>query len=223
MARSKRVPQTTVEDTTTIYFEPKTTAQQEAFDLYKANDVTFLLGCAGTGKTHIAVYCALYDMFSRIKTRRVDRIILTRPIVEAGEALGFLPGEVDQKVHPYMLPVYDCVGKMVHKPEEFVAENFEIAPLAYMRGRTFENCVAILDEAQNCTNSHLKLFMTRLGNGGKMIITGDPDQSDIGRSSALKSIVDALEGTEGIGVYRFTDKHIVRHPMVSKILAKWPK
>ena len=209
--------------TPTIYHEPKNNAQREAFEVYKANDITFLLGMAGSSKTHCAVYFALYDMFSQVCKRRVDRIILTRPIVEAGESLGFLPGKLEAKVHPYMLPVYDCVGKMVHNPEELIKENFELAPLAYMRGRTFDNCVAILDEAQNCTDSQLKLFMTRLGQNGKMIITGDLDQSDIGRKSGLRSVVEALQDEPGIGVYKFSQSDIVRHALVGRILQLWPK
>jgi phosphate starvation-inducible PhoH-like protein len=153
---------------------------------------------------------------------RVDKLIITRPIVEAGEYLGALPGEVDEKVHPYMLPVYDCIGKIVKDSAKFIHERCEIAPLAYMRGRTFEHSVAILDEAQNCTVGQLTLFLTRLGLGGKMIVSGDTDQTDISKSG-LKPWANALKGVEGIGFVEFTEADIVRHPLVRKILAKRPK
>jgi len=218
----KRTVQTSSDDSY-VYFKERSPAQLDAIDIYNANDIIFLLGPAGTGKTHVAVYCAIHDMQARIKTHHRNKVILTRPIVEAGEKLGFLPGEIDEKVHPYMLPVYDCIGKMVDRPDEFIARHFECAPLAYMRGRTFEGCTAILDEAQNCTSSQLKLFTTRLGTGSKIIITGDPDQSDIGRRSGLKKVVDAFMNEPGVGVYSFTDEHIVRHPLVAKLLKKWPK
>ncbi len=204
-------------------FNPRNDAQSEARDVYLNNDIIFFLGPAGTGKTHLAVYCAISDMFSTFQTRKVHKIVLTRPVVEAGESLGFLPGEIDDKVHPYMLPIHDCVGKMFHKPEAFIDNNVENAPLAYMRGRTFDNCVAILDEAQNCTDGQLKLFMTRLGEGGKLVITGDMDQSDIGAKSGLRRVVEAMRGITGIGFYTFKEKDIVRHRLVGEVLNNWPK
>jgi phosphate starvation-inducible PhoH-like protein len=216
MAR-KRLPKNEVHE---FYFKERNDAQRAAWEMYQENDVSFFLGPAGTGKTHVAVHCGMADMLAQIKLRRVDRIVITRPTVEAGEHLGFLPGEVDEKVHPYMLPIYDCVSKMVHHSEDFIEDNFEIAPLAYMRGRTFEHCVAILDEAQNCTRAQLTLFLSRLGTGGKLIITGDPDQSDIGKKSGLNWAVQRLTGESGIGIFRFREEHIVRHPLVGRILKR---
>jgi phosphate starvation-inducible PhoH-like protein len=208
-----------------IHFEPRTDKQQEAVQVYLENDLTFLLGPAGTGKTHLAVYCALMDLrgSNTVKRKRVDRIVITRPIVEAGEYLGALPGEIDDKVHPYMLPVYDCVSKMVHDSDNFIEDNFEIAPLAYMRGRTFEHCIAVLDEAQNCTIGQITLFLSRLGIGGKMVVSGDTDQSDIGAKSGLRPWVESLRGTPGIGFVEFTDADIVRHSLVRTILSKKPR
>jgi phosphate starvation-inducible PhoH-like protein len=208
-----------------LSFEPRTDRQAEAIDVFLANDLTFLLGPAGTGKTHLAVYLALKEMQEwNTKTRkRVEKIVVTRPIIEAGEHLGALPGEIDEKVHPYMLPIYDCVSKLVGDSQQFITDNFEIAPLAYMRGRTFEHCVTILDEAQNCTTSQLTLFMSRLGIHGKMIISGDEGQSDIGRASGLKPWAEALRGCPGVGFVDFTDEDIVRHPLVRAILARRPK
>lgn len=221
MVRKRAV--TTSDALPELHHRNKNNSQQEAFDAYATNDILFLLGPAGTGKTHVAVYCAMYDLLARIKQRRVERIIITRPIVEAGESLGFLPGEMEDKVHPYMIPIYDVVGKMVPQPVKFIEEFFTISPLAYQRGVTFENCVAILDEAQNCTLDQLKLFMTRLGVGGKLIIAGDTEQSDIGKKSGLKAVVTAMEGEPGIATHRFTDEHCVRHPLVTKVLKRWPK
>lgn len=205
-----------------VNYDHRNIAQEEAFEIYTQNDITFFLGPAGSGKTTVAVYCALYNLLARIEQHKVNKIILTRPIVEAGENLGFLPGEVADKVRPYMQPVYDCVGKMVTNSAAFVNEYFELAPLAYMRGKTLTDCVGILDEAQNCTNEQLKLFVTRIGQNCKLVITGDPEQTDIGNRSALNKVVAALEGVPGVGVYRFDASHIVRHPILSKVLAKWP-
>ncbi len=210
-----------------IHFRPRGDAQQQAIDTYMENELIFLTGPAGTGKTQVATYCAVSDLRGSLiglnKKRRVEKVIITRPIVEAGEKLGALPGEVNEKVHPYMLPVYDCVSKMVNNSKAFIEQHFEIAPLAYMRGRTFENCVTILDEAQNCTIGQIKLFLTRLGVGGKMIISGDTDQTDIGRRSGLRAWVNALKGEPGIGFVEFTEADIVRHPLVRIILAKQPR
>jgi phosphate starvation-inducible PhoH-like protein len=205
-----------------IFFKPKNRAQQEAFELYQACDILFMVGPAGSGKTHLSTNFAMYDMFSKVKTRRVDKIVITRPIVEAGEHLGFLPGDISEKVDPYMIPIYDCVSRMVHKPNEFIEQHFEILPLAYMRGVSFINSIAILDEAQNCTNTQLKLFMTRMSEGSKLIITGDLDQSDIGNRSGLRDVVKAFENEEGFGVYRFKEGDIVRHPRVIQMIKKWP-
>lgn len=212
-------------DDSLIFFEARTEMQEKALEVIKNHDLTFLIGPAGTGKTHLAVVAALLDMQEQNfkKRRQVQKIVITRPVVEAGEKLGALPGEVNEKVHPYMLPIYDCVSKLVRNSEKFIDDNFEIAPLAYMRGRTFELCVTILDEAQNCTIGQLLLFLTRMGSGSKMIIAGDLEQSDIGRVSGLKPWVDALRNKDGIGFVEFTEEDIVRHPLVKTILKYRPK
>lgn len=172
--------------------------QKAAYEAYKDNDVLFLVGAAGTGKSHLAVAFAVHDI---IKKER-SRIILSRPVVEAGENLGFLPGDVDEKVYPYMLPLYDCLDKICGRDSEArkkIDEAYELAPLAFLRGRTFDGCVCILDEAQNCTRAQLKLFLTRLGKYSKMIITGDPTQSDLpGGSSGLMEVIQKCKGIKGV-------------------------
>jgi phosphate starvation-inducible PhoH-like protein len=204
-----------------FYLEFLTPAQKLAWNVYQNHDVIFLLGPAGTGKSHLAVGFALQELFAGEK----KNIIITRPIVEAGENLGFLPGTLDEKVDPYMMPLYDCLAKMVGKGGQtraFVEERLEVAPLAYMRGRTFEQSVCILDEAQNCSMAQLTLFLTRLGEGSKMVITGDPDQSDLfdkGRTP-IAEMMDLLSSVEGVGVVEFPEKYIVRHPLVGKILKR---
>lgn len=209
-----------------VYFKPKNAAQATAQDVYEQNDITFLLGPAGTGKTHLAVAFALNDLHTPLipKTnRKCNKVVITRPIIEAGEQLGYLPGEVEEKVGPYMLPIYDCINKMTNRSDRVIDVFIEIAPLAYMRGRTFEGCVAILDEAQNCTKKQLILFLSRLGVGGKLIITGDPDQSDINGQSGLMEVVDKLHGLDGVGIVHFTEQHIVRHPLVGEVLKRLSK
>lgn len=194
----------------------KNVPQRLAFSVYDQNDIVFLVGPAGTGKSFLACMFALYDLLRENK----KKIVLTRPIVEAGENLGFLPGTFAEKTDPYMLPLYDCIHKLLPKPDQAaeVLKNYaEVAPLAYLRGRTFTDSVCILDEAQNCTWTQLLLFLTRLGENSKMIITGDPTQTDIGRESALMDVVHRLEGVSGIGMVRFTDEFVVRHRLVSEV------
>jgi len=204
-----------------ITFEPKTEMQAQAMEVCAQNSVTFLLGPAGTAKTHTAVAAAIKDVCSRTRGRRKgSKIIITRPIVEAGESLGYLPGEMEEKVRPYMMPIFECVEKMVANAEEFIEQFFRVAPLAYMRGATFTDSVAILDEAQNCTMPQMKLFLSRLGYNSKLIVTGDPEQTDIGKNSALMPAVNKLIGLERVGIVRFTEQHNVRDPLVSKMLAK---
>lgn len=204
-----------------FYLEFLTPAQKLAWNLFQQHDVLFLLGAAGTGKSHLAMGFALQELFAGKK----HNIVITRPIVEAGESLGFLPGTLDEKVDPYMRPLYDCLSKMVGRggnSRAFVEERMEVAPLAYLRGRTFEDSVVVLDEAQNCTFQQLVLFLTRLGNGSKMVITGDPDQSDLfaGNKTPLMEMVEVLSRVEGIGVIEFPEKYIVRHELVGKILKR---
>ncbi len=183
------------------------------------HDLVFALGPAGTGKTYLAVAAAV----SLLRQRQVDRLILSRPAVEAGEKLGFLPGDLREKVDPYLRPLYDALQDML--PEGKLEQRIEtglieIAPLAYMRGRTLSNAVVILDEAQNTTPSQMKMFLTRLGENSRMVVTGDPTQTDLppGMPSGLSDAVAKLEGVPGIGIVRFDQGDIVRHPLVTEII-----
>jgi phosphate starvation-inducible PhoH-like protein len=204
-----------------FHLEFKNQAQKMAWGAFDQHDVLFLLGPAGTGKTHLACAFAI----SEILAKKKKRIILTRPIVEAGESLGYLPGTFDEKVNPYMLPMYDCINKCVglEGPQrDIINRAIEVAPIAYMRGRTFDDAVCIFDESQNATKSQLKLFMTRFGENSKIIITGDPTQSDIGQGhTALVDIVKKLEDVPGIGVLQFKASSIVRHPLIASIIEKF--
>ena len=194
--------------------------QKAAYEAYKENDILFLVGVAGTGKSHLAVAFAIQDILDNQRSR----IILSRPAVESGENLGFLPGDADEKIYPYMLPLYDCLDKICGRDGEtrkIINEAYELAPLAFLRGRTFSGCVCILDEAQNCTRSQLKMFLTRLGHYSKMIITGDPTQSDIpGGSSGLMEVMNKCKDIKGIGFINFTEEAIVRHPLVAEIIKR---
>ena len=179
----------------------------------------FALGPAGTGKTYLAVAAAV----SLLRQRRVDRLILSRPAVESGEKLGFLPGDLREKVDPYLRPLYDALQDMLPEGKlesRIETGQIEIAPLAYMRGRTLSNAVVILDEAQNTTPSQMKMFLTRLGENSRMVVTGDPTQSDLppGMPSGLADAVEKLAGIAGIGLVRFDQSDIVRHPLVTEII-----
>lgn len=194
-------------------------AQKLAWAAFQKHDVLFLIGPAGCGKTYIATAFAIKSLLSREK----DKIILTRPIVEAGESLGFLPGDFYEKVNPYMMPIYDCMDKLVGidgTRREKILEKTEVCPLAFMRGRSFGNSVCIFDESQNATKEQIKLFMSRFEKNSKLIITGDPRQSDIGKSSALMDVVNRLKGVPGIGIVEFQNNSILRHPLVGAILEK---
>ena len=198
-----------------IEFKP---GQSLAWTLFQKHDVLFLIGPAGTGKTFLATAFAISEVLQKSK----KRIVLTRPIIEAGESLGYLPGTFEEKVNPYMLPLFDCLYELVPNEEQRkqVESTFEIAPLAYMRGRTFKNSICIFDEAQNATRKQLKLFLTRFSDNSKIIITGDPTQSDIGAASGLMDTIHRLESVAGIGIITFKKESIVRHPLVSAMLDK---
>ena len=197
----------------------KTVGQKNYVDAIKKNSVTFGIGPAGTGKTYLAV-CLAVQAF---KQKQVDKIILTRPAVEAGEKLGFLPGDLQTKVDPYLRPLYDALQELLGL--ETYARlmergTIEIAPLAYMRGRTLSNAFIILDEAQNSTREQMKMFLTRLGDGSKMVVTGDVTQIDLpdGKKSGLEHAARVLKDVDGIKIIRLSDKDVVRNPLVMRIV-----
>ena len=197
----------------------KTVGQKRYVDAIKDNQIVFGIGPAGTGKTYLAVCLAVQAM----KQKQADRIILTRPAVEAGEKLGFLPGDLQTKVDPYLRPLYDALQEMLGLEtytKLMERGSIEIAPLAYMRGRTLSNAFIILDEAQNTTREQMKMFLTRLGDGSKMVITGDITQIDLpeGKSSGLEHAAAVLKDVEGISVIRLNDKDVVRNPLVMRIV-----
>jgi phosphate starvation-inducible PhoH-like protein len=201
---------------------PRSQAQTGYMDQLGKHEMVFGVGPAGTGKTYLAVAQGV----ALLMAGRVDRIVLSRPAVEAGERLGFLPGDMKEKVDPYLRPLYDALHDMM--PAEQVARRItsgeiEIAPLAFMRGRTLAHCFAILDEAQNTTPAQIKMFLTRMGEGTRMVITGDPSQVDLpnGQKSGLVEALSVLDGVQGIGVTRFAEQDVVRHPLVGRIVAAY--
>lgn len=193
--------------------------QQEMVKAYFSSDLVFAVGPAGTGKTYIAIALAV----RALKNREIKRIILTRPAVEAGERLGFLPGDLKDKLDPYLQPLYDALGDMIptKKLQEFIAEGtIQIAPLAYMRGRTLDRACVILDEAQNTNLGQLKMFLTRMGPDAKFIVTGDASQVDLPHKedSGLVRGINMLKNIKGVSIIFFTNEDIVRHPLVTKIV-----
>ena len=203
---------------------PKTEGQKYYVDSIRKNTITFGIGPAGTGKTFLAVALAAFYL----KNRNVDKIILTRPAVEAGERLGFLPGELQDKVDPYLRPLYDALHEMfgIEQVQRFMERGtIEVAPLAYMRGRTLENAFVILDEAQNTTREQMKMFLTRLGFGSKAVVTGDLTQTDLpdNKKSGLLHARDVLKGVEGIGSINLTERDVVRHALVQRIIVAYDK
>lgn len=200
----------------------QTVNQRKLVELSKKNDLLFAIGPAGTGKTYTSVALAV----KALKEKRVKRIILTRPAVEAGENLGFLPGDLKEKLDPYMQPLYDGLRDMIpaERLDSFIEKGvIQIAPLAFMRGRTLDNAFVILDEAQNTTHAQMKMFLTRMGKNAKFIITGDPGQIDLPRRtvSGLKEALLVLKEVKGVGMIYLDEKDVIRHKLVKKIIAAY--
>jgi phosphate starvation-inducible protein PhoH and related proteins len=206
------------------HITPRSLAQQGYVDLIRTNDVVFGLGPAGTGKTYLAMAMAV----QALTERKVKRIVLARPAVEAGEKLGFLPGDLAEKVNPYLRPLYDALNDMM-EPERaagLLEQNIiEVAPLAFMRGRTLNDCFAILDEAQNTTVEQMKMFLTRIGYHSRAVVTGDVTQIDLptGKQSGLVHAQRILQGVEGIAFTHFTDVDVVRHPVVAEVIKAYAR
>lgn len=204
--------------------KPKTVGQRRYTDMIRQNTVVFGIGPAGTGKTFLAVAMAV----EALRSKQVSRIILTRPAVEAGERLGFLPGDLQSKIDPYLRPLYDALFEMLgaeNYARHIERNSIEIAPLAYMRGRTLDDSFIILDEAQNTTAEQMKMFLTRLGNRSKIVVTGDPSQTDLpfGKKSGLAVATRILKNIEDIGIHHFTERDVVRHKLVQKIIVAYEK
>ncbi|MBM3750701.1 MAG: phosphate starvation-inducible protein PhoH [Acidimicrobiia bacterium] len=198
---------------------PKSVMQREYLEAIEAHDVVFGVGPAGTGKTYLAMAQAVAYLLAK----RVNRIVMARPAVEAGEKLGFLPGDLAEKVNPYLRPLYDALHDMLdaERVERLLERGvIEVAPIAFMRGRTLNDAFVILDEAQNTTSEQMKMFLTRLGFGSKAVITGDVTQIDLpaGRGSGLIDALRIVDGVEGVSIIRFDDKDVVRHPLVQRIV-----
>lgn len=198
--------------------KPQNEAQQRMLEALDRSALVFAIGAAGTGKTYLAVAKAV----EALESGRVRRIVLSRPAVEAGESLGFLPGDMEEKLSPYLRPLYDalCDRLSVKRLKSLTAEGvIEIAPIAYMRGRTLNNAFIVIDEAQNCTYGQLKMLLTRLGWHSSMVVTGDPEQTDLLPSlSGLVDVVDRLERLDSVEAVRFTRGDVVRHPLVASII-----
>lgn len=216
---------TLLRDRTGKPIRPKNFSQRQYVQMINDNDLVFGIGPAGTGKTYLSVVMAVVAL----KKKKVEKLILTRPAVEAGESLGFLPGDLKEKVDPYLRPIYDALYSILgveHTERLIERGTIEIAPLAYMRGRTLENAFVILDEAQNTTRAQMKMFLTRLGFGSKMIVNGDESQIDLPKGHQQSGLVDAkkrLQNLPHIGFVNFDAKDVVRHPVVSEIIKAYQK
>lgn len=219
---SKESGETIVHGISGKVIKAQTANQRKLVELSKKNDLVFAIGPAGTGKTYTGVALAV----KALKEKQVKRIILTRPAVEAGENLGFLPGDLKEKLDPYMQPLYDALRDMIphEKLELFIEKGvIQIAPLAFMRGRTLDHAFVILDEAQNTTHAQMKMFLTRMGKSAKFMITGDPGQIDLPRRtiSGLKEALLVLKDVKGVGMVYLDDKDVIRHRLVKKIIAAY--
>ena len=197
---------------------PRSPAQSAYLDLMREHPLVFGIGPAGTGKTYLAAAYGAHMLYQR----KVERLILSRPALEAGERLGFLPGDLKEKIDPYLRPLYDALFDVLGEQTTRLIEQgvIEIAPLAFMRGRTLSRAFVILDEAQNATAAQMKMVLTRLGEESQLVVTGDPGQSDLpgGRPEGLNEAISILEGVEGVGIQRFADSDVVRHALVSRIV-----
>jgi phosphate starvation-inducible PhoH-like protein len=202
---------------------PRTPAQAAYLELMRANPLVFGIGPAGTGKTYLAAAFAAHMLLER----RIERIILSRPAIEAGEKLGFLPGDLNEKIDPYLRPLLDALFDVLGDRAARLREQgvIEVAPLAFMRGRTLSRAFVILDEAQNATSAQMKMALTRLGEDSQMVVTGDRSQSDLpgGRAEGLDEALQILDGVEGVGIARFSQADVVRHPLVGRIVAAYDK
>ncbi len=217
--RATALPSTLLQTHRGREVRPRTIGQRRLVTSIEESTLTFGIGPAGTGKTYLAVVMAV----RALKRRDVSRVILSRPAVEAGERLGFLPGDLREKFDPYMRPLFDALGELLDDPllnKYMERGTLEVAPLAYMRGRTLSDCFAILDEAQNATDDQLKMFLTRLGSGSKMVVTGDVTQIDLpsGQRSGLRAAAARLGSIEDVGVVELDESDVVRHPLVAKIV-----
>ncbi len=206
----------------TVY--PRNETQATYIESILKHDCVFGLGPAGTGKTYIAAAAAI----AMLQADKIDRVILCRPAIEAGERLGFLPGDMKEKIDPYLRPLYDALADVMFRDKlekAMISEIIEVAPLAFMRGRTLARAFVILDEAQNTTTMQMKMFLTRLGEGSRMVITGDPSQIDLppGTKSGLVDALQVLKGVNGIDVVEFSEKDVVRHPLVGRIVGAYNK
>ena len=204
--------------------KPKTLGQQKYVNAIKSNTITIGVGPAGTGKTYLAVAMAV----NAYRAKQINRIVLTRPAVEAGESLGFLPGDLQQKVDPYLRPLYDALFDMlgVEMYQKCLERgDIEVAPLAYMRGRTLDDSFIILDEAQNTTCEQMKMFLTRLGNNSKIVVTGDITQIDLpsGKRSGLREVMSILKGIDDIAIIKLNGRDVVRHKLVQEIIKAYEK
>jgi phosphate starvation-inducible PhoH-like protein len=219
----RAAPPGAIRTTTGRITRPRTPAQGSYLELMRAHPLVFGIGPAGTGKTYLAAAFAAHMLLER----RIERIILSRPAIEAGEKLGFLPGDLNEKIDPYLRPLLDALFDVLDDRAARLREQgvIEVAPLAFMRGRTLSRAFVILDEAQNATSAQMKMALTRLGEDSQMVVTGDRSQSDLpgGRAEGLDEALQILDGVEGVGIARFSQADVVRHPLVGRIVAAYDK